>query len=723
MVDLAVPIHTAAPDGGASYGIWAAGNAYKVSFHDGATYVPLLGVDYPHNLPWRWQTVSVRLGGVELVTQERHLEHTDWRAEYTLGGVVEAYDVRAEGLEQTFVIRQRPAILGDLEVRGSITTALHAAATAAAHQAIVFHDDAGKPILTYGAATAVDARGRRQPMTTRHEGGQMVLHLDGAWLADATFPIVVDPLLGPAQPVFGATRSEPDSYCENTLSGERMWVAYCVAASASDFDLRVQRWSLEGAAGSVPFVDLTSSWSTRGPRCGFDEDSDTGLVVFDRSFPSGVRAVRCHRHASSDITLGTAYDNIPATDNAWRADLGTAIFSASSGQVLVVWQQEPNGGGAFAESPTSDVFGCTLNVWNGTASTPFVIANTLGIDYERPRTQGRSAESEWTVAYQGYSTWGTNNAWDVVVRRVDTSGPVSPPYFVDAGSPDHKLAPQLDGVDSAFVVAFTTSTLAQQPGKPTGSNGHQIRSVRLTWDGSAMSSPYGTVVVQSNADARLELEGFGVDSSGSLFGLLFRSTVTQNLYLRTLGYRGQSLQTETVFAPVGADTTVGGGICGAVGGSLAIVYANNSTSGSNYTTFDRFEFPAAQPPVLTGASCSQTPLAWIGRQQIGAENSVVYASGASFGSIHLLLVALAPAQFVFQGDPLVANGCSLLVPIAGPDFVAMLPMGPYAFFPVSARIPLPESLVSTTLYFQDFHANATLTQFVSTQRLEVQVVK
>jgi hypothetical protein len=99
------------------------------------------------------------------------------------------------------------------------------------------------------------------------------------------------------------------------------------------------------------------------------------------------------------------------------------------------------------------------------------------------------------------------------------------------------------------------------------------------------------------------------------------------------------------------------------------------------------------------------------------------ASGATFDSIHFLLVALAPAQFVFQGDPLIANGCSLLVPIAGPDYVAMLPMTQYAFFLRSVRIPLPESLVNTTLYFQDFYTDPTMTQFVSTQRLEVQIVK
>ncbi|HEX5054276.1 MAG TPA: hypothetical protein VFZ65_21030, partial [Planctomycetota bacterium] len=40
---LLTPIHTAAPDHGIEYGIWAAGDSYKVSFHDGMTFVPYLG--------------------------------------------------------------------------------------------------------------------------------------------------------------------------------------------------------------------------------------------------------------------------------------------------------------------------------------------------------------------------------------------------------------------------------------------------------------------------------------------------------------------------------------------------------------------------------------------------------------------------------------------------------------------------------------------------------
>jgi hypothetical protein len=713
-----------APDSGSDYGIWAAGSHYKASFHDGATYVPLLGMDYPYNLPLRWQTQSVRVGAYELVTAPGRLAYTDWRAEYDLGGVIEAYDVRVDGLEQTFVLGQRPSASGDLVVRGAIRTELQASAAGAAHQPIVFRDAAGRPIVTYGAATAVDAAGRTQAMTTSYENGEVVLRLAGEWLAGAEFPVVVDPLLGPATGAGGLTRTEVDSFADDQLTGDCVWIAYCVAASASDSDLYVRRWSAAGALGSTPFLDLTSSWSTRGPACEYEEATADGIIAFDRTFASGSRAVRCHVHSRDDATTGTTVIFIGASDNAWRADVGGVTRYVSTGQALLVWQQEPNGGGAFAETATSDIFGCYLDLYTGTAAAPFQIANLAFSDLERPRTNNRTDIGSWKVVCQTYTTFGSNNAWRVAVRDVNRSGVVSAPYYVDSGSPDHKLAPQIDGVDQELLVAFTTSTLAQQPGIPTGSNGHQIRTVRLSWISGVPSEPHGTVVLQSNNDARLQLGGLAVEGYSRMWGLLFRSTASEILYFRSVGYRGRQIQAETVFDPSGSDTAVAGGVSNMLDGRFTIAYAKNGSAGSNYVTFDQFEFPAAAPVVSTGTGCGPAGIQWIGRQWIGGGGSYAVLTGLPpLPAYGFLVLGLAPTQFVFQGFSLVADGCSLLVPSAGADHIAIVDMGPYAFFPLTALIPLPENLSNFTLYCQGFHLDPSLGQLLSTQRLEVPLVR
>lgn len=726
--ELLVPIHTAEADVGVPYGIWGAGSTYKASFHAGATFVPLLGTAFPHNLPFAWRTSSVRAGTEELVVQEPQLTWTATRAEYDLGLVVEAYDLRRDGLEQTFVLRGAPGGSGGLEIRGAITTPLHADAVGDAHQALRFCDDQGRHIVTYGAATAIDARGRRMAMTTRFADGEVVLRLDGAWLATAAFPVVVDPLLGTGDVVTGAQRTEVDVVQQSLSVGQSIWIAFVVAASLVDKDVYVYRWSQGGMLGGQAYYDVTSSWSTSGVQCAIADVVDRAVVVFDRQFSgSQARSVRFHAHDVNDLTANTSFGTIAATDNAWRPDVsGIFLNPVMPVQALVVWQQEPNGGGAFAETNGSDIWGCYVDLVAGSASAPFAIAATALNDHERPSVNPRSAGDidGFRVAYQVYNTLGVNDDWDVAVRAVDTQGNVSAAVLLDDASPDHKMAPVIAGHTGRHLVAFTSSTLAQQPGKPAGRNGHQIRVVRLDWSVSHPLGvePFGTVVLQSNNDPRLELAGLGFDNvTESHWALMFRSNVSETLYLRTVGHRGQQLQAETVFDPVGSVASVGGG----VGFSenyrqFCLAYAANGMP-ANYVTFDRFDYPAVQPWGTTGPGCSAATIQWQGGQLIGSYFTRVRVNGAPPNAIHLLVMATEPAQGLLTGIPLFTNGCWLLVPNVGPDHLGILfDVGSSA----SWLLPLPEFLGSDTFYFQDFHTDASGNfVLVSTQRLEVPIVK
>ena len=96
------PIHTKPADEGQPHGLWASGDDYKVSFDGGMQFVPYVGRDVLASPAFRWRTCSARLGDLELATTPARLTHGEWRAEYDLGSIVEAYDVHAAGVEQTF---------------------------------------------------------------------------------------------------------------------------------------------------------------------------------------------------------------------------------------------------------------------------------------------------------------------------------------------------------------------------------------------------------------------------------------------------------------------------------------------------------------------------------------------------------------------------------------------------------------------------------------------
>lgn len=228
------PIHTHAdqPD----YGLWAGGENYKVGFEGGFEFVPYAGADYSENQFLRWRTTSVRVGTEELVTRAPHgREVNGVRYEYELGGVVEAYDVSSGGVEQTFVIADTPTVRAELVVTGAVTTPLRAAAQAATHSAVEFSDAEGRPLVEYGAATAIDANGVKFPMLTEWDGEHVRLVLPEADVRLAAFPLVVDPF------VLSSSASENVGMVAQShrrSSSQRIF-AFTRIASATDHDVLV----------------------------------------------------------------------------------------------------------------------------------------------------------------------------------------------------------------------------------------------------------------------------------------------------------------------------------------------------------------------------------------------------------------------------------------------------------------------------------------------------
>ena len=185
--DFRVPIHTWPddPELGA-YGTWAAGRRYKVSFHDGPTFYPLLGVAAPDNLPVRWTTVGVRHSGIELrdAGEAPVRSHDAWRYEHRYRGFTERYDILPGGVEQSFVIHRPAAARGDLVVTGrwqSPLAPVRDAQPGSDVAAIRFRDGLGRDVVRYGEALAFDADGRRVDVATRLAGDRIELVVPAAW--------------------------------------------------------------------------------------------------------------------------------------------------------------------------------------------------------------------------------------------------------------------------------------------------------------------------------------------------------------------------------------------------------------------------------------------------------------------------------------------------------------------------------------------------------------
>jgi hypothetical protein len=737
---LHVPIHTAADDEGASYGIWGGAESYKASFHDGMTFVPYLGADYPHNQPWSWRTTGVTVGGVPVcepgVAPAR--VQREFRYEYRWPGVTEAYDVRQDGLEQTFVVSQLPA-RGDLVVEGEVTSALRAPAQAARQQALAFADENGTTIVGYGEAWAFDADGARTPVATAYADGRITLTVPGAWLARAALPVVVDPLLTRVQ-VFGfqsVIKTVDIGRDEESTNSVKTMVTAVYAASTFDDDVFVRVCNNDFSWSSIVYNDMTTSWDSDGATCAFVGGADRWVVAFRRWFTNNpIRAsrIRCLVHDSGSAMASTVVNGMatPSGLNEHRPDIGGSLAFTTGSHALVVYQQEDNSltGGHMADTDQSRIYGALFDATTptGTFGTAFPILSISSADIERPsvnQVATGGATFSWLCAMQSYTNTVAMDDWDVLVRRIANDGTVQGGVWasgVAAPNTHHQFAPVIAGRDGRYAVSFATTTVASQPTKSANIRGTSVWVQRLDWFESS-SSPTAQPAVELIADVARDYETGCIaydtsDRSHFAIGCRTIGNAQPAAIGMRVGFRGHLTE-----GPVTLHTQPGSApsqlACTFDELNRRFLFAYGFDAGSNQPVFAH---PMGYVPVTTahstGFGCNPATIWWNGTQQIGGEFPRLRVDQAGPNVWHIMMASTASLDLpVPLAD--VGPGCRLLVDAFGPGYIGLLDarFGPS----VTWEIPLFEWFDPTTLYFQDWILDNG--QLSSTRRLEVPIVK
>lgn len=299
-----VPIHTH----GEKYGIRAGAADYEVSFHDGFVFQAYGGDAQERPGPWRWRTRSLRIGAEELIGEEERpqLSWTDSRLEYRYDRFVEVYDVRVDGVEQSFVIDERPATSGDLVVRGAVETELPVVSEPdLQHGELVFAR--GDERISYGAAFAIDANGQQLAIARSWVGGEIELRVPGEWLQGAAFPLTVDPIV--AGPVWRSGAADRWLYEIEPYSEHRALVVLVRDGDAFVFLCR---------------PDLSD------PRLVHVDMSDISTVVHDAAFVDAPRrwVVALSKPGPAYYERTLDYLVLDAGDARWGA--GTVLSSTES---------------------------------------------------------------------------------------------------------------------------------------------------------------------------------------------------------------------------------------------------------------------------------------------------------------------------------------------------------------------------------------------------------
>ncbi len=334
------------------------GADYKVAFDQhGAVFVPALGRGASRSYPFRLALQSIQRGGRDAgvaafgaATAPRREGNT---AVYDLApGVSERWEVQGHGVELSLRFERSLAHAGDLVVRFAVDTELVAQAAGEQPRGLRFSAE-GVGGVRVGAVTAVAADGRTAPGALRLEGTYLELVLPGAFVDTASYPLVLDPLIGTELLVAGGGLDDINPDVAYDLTNSVYLACWQREFSVSDVDVVAQRVGANGSpVGSMLFVRSPSTGLATSPTVANVNLTDRFLVAWQEgpSFlgPWDVRGA-CVDAASGTVSAAATLAGNATLDEI-DPDAGGETTTLDD-EALLVWDEQGTIYGAQVTCP------------------------------------------------------------------------------------------------------------------------------------------------------------------------------------------------------------------------------------------------------------------------------------------------------------------------------------------------------------------------------------
>jgi len=329
------------------------------------------------------------------------------------GGILEVYENRGLGVEQSFLLTERPELAGDLRIVGRIATDLQATAAVAGPSGLLFVDPAsGAAVMRYGAVTAIDAEGRRTACPVTCIGDALTIAVPEAWVAQAALPILVDPVIGPNVQQSSNPKDEGHPAFEHNSINNSNLVVYQLAFSATDRDIIAQLINADGTLNGSPVIITQLADDERFPKVAFSPSVNRYLVVWE--------------HAGKDIRGRIMNADLTPFAAAFYIDNNVGGVSQHPDVVrrvtnddwCVVWT-DTGGPGAG-----SDLFGELIDT-NGTILRDDIVLRDTTADLYRPDLAYNGTLDECFMAYESATNgdlfgFGFNGGMTVTTTPVAT---------------------------------------------------------------------------------------------------------------------------------------------------------------------------------------------------------------------------------------------------------------------------------------------------------------
>ncbi|QDV09784.1 hypothetical protein Poly30_53440 [Planctomycetes bacterium Poly30] len=320
-------------------GTWVRGRTYKARVNeDGFRYIPFLGSSAPRNWPVDFRLESAELGGEPLMlTENATVERSGDRFVLDRGPVDVLYDVTLESVEQSFAVDVAGAA-GDLVLELSVVSDLEGSAHTASPGAFRFSGPSGG--LDYGTAVVFDGAGRSASVPATLEGDRLQLTVPAAFLAAASGPILVDPVLT-SFAVDTVTGDQRDIDIAYDRTGDAFTYVYEDTFSGTDNDIYSRTFDSGGTLLFGVYID-SSDEDWIDPSVANLNLANKNLVVASRISALNGSSEIVGR--IMDVTAGTVDPEIvigegTASWDNFRPDVGGNSSGALATVFLVVWER------------------------------------------------------------------------------------------------------------------------------------------------------------------------------------------------------------------------------------------------------------------------------------------------------------------------------------------------------------------------------------------------
>lgn len=416
------------------------GAGYRADFtEDGLQFVPALGNKVDSDQRLLVSLRSIQHGGVELPLQRWVAPAQDAAtAVYERSASVrERYEVRAGGVEQSFVFTALPG-RGDLVVRCTLGGELAPFGVQAAGGGLQWLLP-GIGGATLGTVTGIDGAGARCAGDLRLVDGELELSLPASFVDRAVLPLVLDPLFGARIDFTNSPGAEQDGDVAFAGASGAYYVVWANTTSTTQASLVGRFYHPTTGLGTTQL--LGSGGAIRRPKIAYHRYQHRFVVVYEKATGWLAPSQLACRIVEGVGTLGPITDPILGTTNCTQPALsgnpGNTI--ADSGGLL-----------AFRQLGTGvAVMTYTLPLGTGNATFGTAVTAVGDVTAELPRlSKSGTGTRLLSLAIDGYVR---------VVPVGESGAQVGLGYDVATGA-GNVLVSDVDGQGQSFLLVHETGT-------------------------------------------------------------------------------------------------------------------------------------------------------------------------------------------------------------------------------------------------------------------------